>query len=952
MKNIIFFFVVIFLSSICVAQQKKTITPSVFDSWKDLENQTISDDGNWISYEINPQKGDGILYIYHRLNSKIDSVMRGYDAKFSSNSDFLVFKIKAPYDTIRKAKLAKKKADDLPKDSIGIWILKTNSITKFPKLKSFKFAKENSKHITFLLEKDALIKDSSNIKPKDTTTVSDTLKKQTTIEKSKKKDKKTKAKKKKEDNGTLVIFNPALQKTTHYDEVSEYEISENGNIISYILHKKDTIADSSFVFIYNTQTEISKNIYKNKGTIKKITPDKNGEQICFIYSSDTTKVKAYNLFYWTSKSEAKCIIDTLNSSMKKNWCVSENGDFYFSQNRMKFFFYTAPFPEKEFKDSLTEDEKYKLDLWSWTDTLLQPNQLKNIEKDKKKSFLAVYFLKKQKMVQLASDDIPFVTTTLKGDGNIGIGYNYKPYSKYVSWITDIFRDVYIVDFLTGNEKLFLKKAQSIASISPNGNFVAWYNKADSTWNLFSIKENTSMPVTKNLGVNFWDEDHDVPSLPDPYGLAGWSKDDKSLLIYDRFDIWQISTDNKTKPERITKNFGRKNKTKFRYIELDKEALWINTDKNLLLKTYNEDSKQEGFYSVKIKSKDEPKKLIIGDYKFSTPQLSKKSNVLLWRKCNFNIYPNLCISTIDFKDEICITNANPQQTNYFWGSVELVKWKTNNNEELEGLLYKPENFNSAQKCPMIVYFYEKNSHTIHNHYTPKPSKSVINFPEYLSNGYLIFVPDIKYKVGSPGQDAYDAIMSGTDYIVSKGFVNEKKIGLQGQSWGGYQVAYLVTRTNRFCAAMAGAAVSNMISAYGGIRWTSGNSRMMQYENGQSRIGGTLWEKKDLYIENSPIFFADKIQTPLLMMNNDADGAVPWYQGIELFTSLRRLEKPVWLLNYNGDDHNLKRRANSIDLDIRMKQFFDHYLKDEPAPKWMIEGIPAMKKDKENGYDLVK
>ena len=457
MKNLIFCFAIIFLSGICAAQQKKIITPSDFDKWKDIENPIISDDGNWISYEINPQKGDGILYIYNRINRKTDSVMRGYDAKFSSNSDFLVFKIKAPFDTIRKAKIAKKKTEDLPKDSIGIWIFKTNSIAKFPQLKSFKIAKENSKHIAFLLEKDALKKDSTEIKTKDTLAVSDTLKKQAASEKPKKKDKKTKEKKKKEENGTLVIFNTALNKSTHFNNVSEYEISENGNIISYILNKKDTIADSTFVFLFNTQTEYSKEIFKNKGTVKKITPDKKGEQICFIHSLDTTKEKAYNLFYWSSKSDTKCIVDTLNPSMNKNWCVSENGDFYFSQNGLKFYFFTAAKPEKEIKDTLPEDEKYKLDLWSWTDTLLQPNQIKNIEKEKKKSFLSVYFIKEKKMVQLASEDIPFVTPTLKGDGNLGIGYNYKPYSKYISWITDIYKDVYIVDFNTGNKKIILKK---------------------------------------------------------------------------------------------------------------------------------------------------------------------------------------------------------------------------------------------------------------------------------------------------------------------------------------------------------------------------------------------------------------------------------------------------------------------------------------------------------------
>ena len=172
---------------------------------------------------------------------------------------------------------------------------------------------------------------------------------------------------------------------------------------------------------------------------------------------------------------------------------------------------------------------------------------------------------------------------------------------------------------------------------------------------------------------------------------------------------------------------------------------------------------------------------------------------------------------------------------------------------------------------------------------------------------------------------------------------------GQSWGGYQVAYLITQTNMYAAAWAGAPVVNMTSAYGGIRWESGMSRQFQYERTQSRIGGTLWEKPDLYIRNSPLFHLPKVQTPVVIMANDADGAVPWYQGIEMFTDLRRLGKPVWLLQYNGEAHNLVKRENRKDISIRELQFFDHYLKGAPAPVWLEKGVPAVEKGRNWGLE---
>ncbi len=252
---------------------------------------------------------------------------------------------------------------------------------------------------------------------------------------------------------------------------------------------------------------------------------------------------------------------------------------------------------------------------------------------------------------------------------------------------------------------------------------------------------------------------------------------------------------------------------------------------------------------------------------------------------------------------------------------------------------------------IVYYYERMSESLHQYYRPSPSRSIINKSFYPSNGYIVFIPDITYKIGYPGQSAYNSIVSGISNLVANySFIDKNKIGLQGQSWGGYQTAYLITQTDMFAAAMGGAVVSNMTSAYGGIRWASGMSRMFQYEHTQSRIGGTLWEKPLLYIENSPIFYAPKVNTPFLTMHNDNDGAVPWYQGIEFFVALRRLNKPVWMLTYNGEPHNLKAGswANRVDLSTRMFSFFNHYLKGKPMPEWMEKGVPAVDKGENLGY----
>jgi dipeptidyl aminopeptidase/acylaminoacyl peptidase len=297
-----------------------------------------------------------------------------------------------------------------------------------------------------------------------------------------------------------------------------------------------------------------------------------------------------------------------------------------------------------------------------------------------------------------------------------------------------------------------------------------------------------------------------------------------------------------------------------------------------------------------------------------------------------------------------SNTNPQQQNYNWGSAELFKWKAYTGKITEGIIYKPENFDPKKKYPMISYFYERNNQTLHNYQAPSPTPSRLNISFFVSRGYIVFVPDIWYKKGHPGQAAYDYILSGTRAVVKLGYVDSTKLGLQGQSWGGYQTAQLITMTNLYAAAWAGAPVGNMFSAYGGIRWESGLNRQFQYEKTQSRIGATIWDRPDLYTLNSPIFHLKKNKTPMVIMHNDADGAVPWYQGIELFTDMRRLGQKVWLLNYNGEAHNLVERKNRKDIQIREQQFFDWLLKGEKPAKWLSEGVPAVMKGRDLGLGV--
>ncbi len=456
----------------------------------------------------------------------------------------------------------------------------------------------------------------------------------------------------------------------------------------------------------------------------------------------------------------------------------------------------------------------------------------------------------------------------------------------------------------------------------------------------------------------YEEDNDVPDFAAPYGTMGWGENDSLFYVYDKYNIWQINPLNKINAYTVIDSEFKKlyKDVSFRYINVDKQKRFIEGGKMLVIKLFNNKTKESDYGMLSIGESSltgEPANLILNsDLKKNTVNgilKAKDASLFVYIKETYSSSPNLFFDLHDLsgEDEVQLSNINPQQKDYNWLTAELFKWKAYNGKEATGIVYKPEDFTPKKKYPLICYFYEKLSDNLYNYQSPAPTPSRLNIPFFVSRGYIVLVPDIEYSIGHPGNSAYNYVASGARALVKAGFVDSTKIGIQGQSWGGYQVAYLITKTKLFKAAWAGAPVANMTSAYGGIRWESGLNRQFQYEKQQSRIGATLWEKPQLYIENSPLFHLNKVQTPLVIMHNDADGAVPWYQGIELFTALRRLGKPVWMLNYNNEAHNLLERKNRKDIQIREQQFFDWQLKGEKPPKWLTEGVPATDKGKDWG-----
>lgn len=979
MNRIATFLVCFFLSNSLFAQlTKRPLTPADYDRWESVRSENLSRDGRWVAYQVDPQDGNGRLEVADvSRKAAVRRFPRGYMAQFTPDSRFLVMRLKVPVADTRKAKLKKKKPDEMPKDSLLVLTLATGDVRKLPSVKSFMIGKDAGPWLAVLQEANVpkLLAEAKPTSKKDTLLPTQPVSTTTVA------GKKGPTKKPKGDDMVLLNMATGMRRTVTF--VSNVVMSDNGQTIFY---SRESARDSlkageaiiPGVFMFNTANEQTMLVDSSSKTklYKGLAVDKAGKQLAWMTSADSAgaDVRIFSLRYKNlaplapaikgkkgkpvaAEPPYRTLVDTTTKALPGQWTANEYREPKFSDDGTRLYFSTSPIAIKPTKDTLTpDDEKVKMDVWSWTDNRLQPMQQKRLKEEKERGFLTVADLSPGsnafgRVALLANREIPTVNFDPKINTRYLLGLSDLPYQVQSSWDPG-HTDLYLIDTQTGEKKRIANDIMaSETRLSPGGQYAYWFDERDSLWRAWSIADGHRIDLTRGLPSKFFDEEHDTPNLPGSYGAAGWTTGDRHIWLYDRYDIWQIDPSGREKPVSLTKGWGRTNKIRLRRADLDPDEKAIDPKQDLWLTGIWESDKHTGVLKATPPASGTVTISLMasGPHRYFGVAKAKNAPTMTFYRGNFRESTNLFLTDTTFATPTQLTKTNPQQDSIRWGSVELVKWVGTNGTPLEGLLFKPDGFDqpagSAQKkFPMLTYFYERNAETLNDYRAPSPSRSTINIPYCVSNGYAVFVPDIVYTTGQPGPNAYDCIVPGVLKLLERGNIDRERLGIQGQSWGGYQTAYIITRTNLFRAAEAGAAVANMTSAYGGIRWETGVVRQFQYEKTQSRIGGTLWDKPMNYIENSPLFFANRVQTPLMLMHNDADGAVPWQQGIEFFTALRRLSKPVWMVVYNGEGHNLAARHNAKDLSIRMYQFFDHYLKDAPMPVWMTEGRTAVEKDR--------
>ena len=869
-----------------------------------MQGLQISGNGSWVAYSASPDRGDGYGEVISADGQVTYRIDRAEWPQFSADDLWAMFTLRPLLVNIEAAP-----RNNRPDDDAAFINLRSGEQTVFEHVRQWRFSESGNflfVHHTYI--EDTLLTDDQN-------------------------------KQLKEAGTDLRIIETVSRTELVLPFVDTWTTDSLATTLIFTL--KDTLDTGNGLYSF---------------TLDELTADP--------HPLDTLYKAKFSRFTWHGKTSRLAYMraldlekDTIESAELKTWKPGDaspetllsqadapGGYFLPYDNRLEWThdgerlyfgfrperFAARPEETKSFSsvlDSLRQDAA--VDIWHGDDPLIKTHEKESWSRISRQNLLSVYHLPESRFVHLATTDIPDLQSAPTGD--IALATSSVPYDKRITW-EGWFRDLYVMNLHTGETQLVTTEMQDLGALSPDGQFVLYYQ--DKHWHVYDTSTGERQNLTEDIATPFYRENHDLPSAVPSYRMAGWLDDGRSALIYDRYDVWLVNLSS-GEMRNVTAGWGRDNQTVLRIRKLD-DAPWFGRRDEVLLEGFNDNTKVRAIYSARL-HREGVSLLKDAGQNIRLRRQSKDGNTLLYTHESQDVFPDLWVAGTHFRNPVQLTSLQEQLADFNWGQAELVSYHSADGVPLQGIVIKPGDYDPSKKYPVFVYYYETFSQRLHDF-----NQTVINhrpgFGYYASNGYVVFLPDIHFTEGRPGMSAVKSLVPAVQKVIDMGIADPDAIGLHGHSWSGYMTAYVVTQTDLFKAAIAGAPVSNMTSAYGGIRWGSGLARQFQYETGQSRLGSSIFERRHLYIENSPLFYADEINTPLLIMHGDVDEAVPWEQSIELYLAMRRAGKEVVFLQYRDEPHHLQKYPNKIDYTIRMKEYFDYHLKGMEPANWIINGVP--------------
>ncbi len=904
------------------ANGKKVLTLADYGRWNRIASTAIAPNGLWFAYAYTPNDGDGTLTIKELDGAKTFTQPRGTGATFSDDSRWVAYFV-GPAEGGRAGRgggggRAGGAATGGPARFLHILNVTTGAKDSIADVASFRFAK-GSHHLTIKKNKPAA---------------------QTTHE------------------GTdLIIKDLSTGTALNLGNVDEFAFNEAATHLAYVVDAASHVGNGLFLLDLNKSTVTP--LSAQSLEYNQLIWDRAGSSLAVLKGEKPkgTVQRANSLVVVTGIGTPKhstVELDVKDAALPAGFVLSELSAVTFSRDGSRVFF---GLKEQEAEADRSEEPQANVDVWHWKDEDVQSVQQVRAEQNRRFTYAATFNIATRKFVRLADDAMRQVTPTT--DARWAVGRLDKPYRLEIAWGGSR-ADYYRVDLNTGERTPIVQGLTRAMGASPDGKWYLYLK--DRNVIAYNIATAQTTNLTQRSGVDFIDKRDDHPYELPIYGVAGWSKDGKSVLLNHDFDIWSVPLAG-GKATNLTAGIGDAEQVRFRIVRLDAASGGggrggggagggganaedgIDTAKPLLLSAYGERTKKSGYYELKPGGKPAP--LIYQDAAIGQADKADKADRVVFTRQTFVQFPDFYVSNTAFAAPRKVTDANPQQTEYAWspGRV-LIDYTDARGNKLQGTLALPAGYEPGKRYPMLVYFYELMSDQ-HNRYSTPAYDDRPHISTYTSNGYLVLQPDVVYTIGKPGTSAVDDVTSAVKKVIELGYADPKHIGLQGHSWGGYQSSYILTQTDMFAAVVTGAPPTNLVSFYNELYKSTGTVQQGIMEVGQVRMGAnaTPWTQHELYESQSPIHQAEKIKTPFLILHGTADGAVDWHQGLEYYNAARRLGKQVILLSYPDEPHHLAKKENQKDFQIRMKQFFDHYLKETPAPKWMTDGVPFLQKGKE-------
>ncbi|TRW99022.1 alpha/beta hydrolase family protein [Flavobacterium gawalongense] len=711
-------------------------------------------------------------------------------------------------------------------------------------------------------------------------------------------------------------------------DISEYRFNADGKIGVYITKQENAVKLIWLEEAFRT----SEIIQSSAKRFKNLIWNKKGNALAFLQELQQdeyqgTNHKLYFLNHLTITPQLHNLDPSLAEGILNGMRIVSppaRKSLEMATDGKKVFFYITA-------TKVQTNDKEIVQVWDGATPWTYPSQ-KTVEGWQYSSKMAVWWPEENKIFKIGTDEFP--KTQLMADGNYALNHNplqYEPQYEFVSPV-----DYVLTDVRTGKSKKILQKQIrkfDFIKGSGSGNFINYFKEKH--WWVYNRKLDSHINLTLPLGIPIDEVDYDCGGTAPPYGSPGWSADEKYLIVYDQYDVWLLSADGKSR-KRLTR--GREKHIQYRIAEdnyTDSQLIGsavlpgnkFDLSNGLLIEAFGDDKSSGYCYwhpDGSIKS------MVYKDLMINPLIKAWQSSSYIYREQSFELSPRLMFKSEKRKQPKVLIQTNPQQNHFEWGHSELISYTNSKGTPLQGVLYYPSNFQKGKQYPMIVNIYEKQSHILHHYFNPE-GNAADAFPRtnYSLDGYLVLYPDITYEVGEPGKSATDCVVAAVKAVTAKGIVEEEHIGLTGASFGGYETAYIVSQTNIFAAAIAGCPLTDFVSQYLSLDGTGGTPRMWRYESQQQRMGASLFENYQGYIENSPVAQAAKINTPLLLWSGLEDTMVSWTQGLELHLALRRLQKPNQFLVYPGENHSFLKQETKNDLTQRAKEWFDFYLKERPC-----------------------